>query len=119
MFEKLFKYSRVVARHRDGPFAEERGRYLSHRAEQGTATGTLLNIARELLVVSREINLVPGQELGVVEIEAAAKRWARRQQRRHRARTQRWSRGLFVLRATQWLQFLGLFKKAEERQSPF
>lgn len=119
MFEKLFKYRRVLARHRDGPFAEERAHYLSHRAQQGAAKETLLKMARELLVVSREVNLIPGQKIGVVEIEAAAGRWARRQQRHRRARTQRWSRGLFVLTATQWLQFLGRFKKAEEKAVPF
>ncbi len=27
MFEKLFKYRRFLARHRDGPFAEERAHY--------------------------------------------------------------------------------------------
>ena len=31
MFESLFRYPSVLARHRDGPAAEERRRFLFHR----------------------------------------------------------------------------------------
>jgi hypothetical protein len=31
MFEKLFDYQSVQARHRNAPFAQERAAYLSHR----------------------------------------------------------------------------------------
>ena len=119
MFEKLFSYRRVLARHRDAPFAQEREAYLRHRAQQGAAKETLLNIARELLVICKKLPLVSDRAIDAAEIEATAARWARLQQRRHRARTQLWPRGLFVLRATQWLQFLGRFKKAEEKAVPF
>lgn len=119
MFEKLYKCRRVLARHQTGPMAKERVDYLSHRARQGAAKGTLLNVARELLVISREINLIPGHAIEIAEIEAAAKRWARRQQRRHRALTQKWSRELFVLRAKQWFEFLGRLQKPEEKAVPF
>ena len=119
MFEKLFKYQGVQARHRNGPLAHEREEYLSHRADQGTAKTTLIGIARELLVVSQHLPFLSRHEIGADEIDAVAQRWARRQQRSHRAGVQRWSRELFVLRATQWLQFLGLFKKDEEKPAPF
>jgi hypothetical protein len=49
MFEDLFAYRTVVARHREGPEASRRLRYLEHCAAQGAARGTLLRIARELL----------------------------------------------------------------------
>ena len=97
MFEKLFRYPRVLAQHREGPFAEERDHFLSYLAEQGAAKDTLLRFARELLVVSHEINLIPGHQIGIKEIEAFARCWAWRQQRRHRAQTERWSRKLVVL----------------------
>ena len=76
MFEKLFKYPRVYARHRDGPLSDARESYLSHRANDGTAPNTLLRVARELLVIATEINLVVGKEIGIEEIEAAAQCWA-------------------------------------------
>jgi len=119
MFEKLFKYRRVQTRHRDAPLAQQREAYLSHRAEQGAAQATLVNIARELLVVCRYISSFSRREITATEIEAAARCWARRQQRRRKARVQRWSRHLFILRATQWFHFLGLLKQAEKEPVPF
>lgn len=119
MFEKLFRYQRVLARHRDGPFAQEREAYLSHRAQQGAAKETLLNIACELLVILQWMPVVSNRGIDVAEIETAADRWARHQQRRHRSRTQHWPRVRFVLRATQWLRFMGRFKEAEEKVQPF
>jgi site-specific recombinase XerD len=114
MFEKLFKYPRVYARHRDGPLSDARESYLSHRANDGTAPNTLLRVARELLVIATEINLVVGKEIGIEEIEAAAQCWARRQQRSHRAHTQRWSHELFVQTARDWLRFLGCLREPAE-----
>lgn len=40
MFESLFQYPTVVARHREGPAADERQRFLLHRANEGAARGT-------------------------------------------------------------------------------
>jgi integrase/recombinase XerD len=119
MFQKLFKYRGVQERHRNAPLAQERVAYLSNRAEQGAAKATLLDIARELLVVCRYIQLLPPHEIDAVEIKVAAQRWARHQQRHHRAQVQRWSQGLFILRATQWLQFLGLLKQPEKKAATF
>ena len=42
MFETLFKYPRVVARHRTGPCLEARERFLTHCVSQGLAGATLL-----------------------------------------------------------------------------
>ena len=110
MFEKLFKYPRVLMRHRNGA----RESYLSHRADDGTAPSTLLRLARELLVIANEVNLLAGQDMGVEEIEAVARRWARRQQRSHRAHTQRWSYEFFVQTAGDWLRFLGCLREPVE-----
>ena len=48
MFETLFKYPRVLARHREGPVADARERFLTHCAEQGLARESLLRTAREV-----------------------------------------------------------------------
>lgn len=119
MFEKLFKYRGVQARHQNAPFTQERLAYLSHRAEQGSAKATLLNIARELLVVCRYLKLVPPREIDADEIKIAAQKWARQQQRDHKSKIQYWSQSLFILRATQWLHFLGLLKKPEKKSAAF
>jgi integrase/recombinase XerD len=47
MFETLFKYPRVLARHREGPVADARERFLVHCAEQGLTQETLLRTARD------------------------------------------------------------------------
>jgi hypothetical protein len=78
MFEKLFKYRGVQTRHRNAPLAPQRVAYLSHRAEQGSAKATLLNIARELLVICRYVPLLPRHQIDAADIEVAAQRWARR-----------------------------------------
>ena len=81
MFENLFPYPRVLARHDGGPLAEERRSYLDHRAAQGTPKSTLLRYATELLVVAWSLELKPRQPIGPGQIQGAARRWAGRQRR--------------------------------------
>src|ERR1700691_5481797 len=107
MFETLFQYPAIVARHRGGPFTEARERFLHYRASQGLARTTLQRYAQELLVVAERIDIASGNPIESSTIEAAADRWAREQHQRQRARDSRWSRGLFVQTATDWLCFLG------------
>ncbi len=45
MLEQLFRDESALARHRAGPFAQERERYLQHCAEHG-ATRTALRLKR-------------------------------------------------------------------------
>jgi integrase/recombinase XerD len=107
MFEDLFAYPKVVARHHDGPEASKRLRYLKHLADQGAARGTLLRTARELLVIAERLDLSADRRFGHEEIEAAAQCWAEFQHMRHRAAGEEWSRRLFQDVATAWLRFLG------------
>lgn len=62
MFESLFQNPTVVARHREVPAVDERQRFLLHRANEGAARRTLLRIARELLVIAKNINVAGAQE---------------------------------------------------------
>jgi len=57
VFETLFKYPRVVARHRTGPSVEARQRFLTHCVSQGLAGATLLRHARELLAIAERIDI--------------------------------------------------------------
>lgn len=119
MFESLFKYPRAVARHRAGPSAEARERFLKHCASQGLAGATLLRHARELLVIAERIDITMGETIGLPVIEAAAERWAREQHGRQRVHELQWSRKLFVQTATNWLHFLGRLEKPQPKTVPF
>ncbi len=119
MFETLFQYPAVVARHRSGPFAEARERFLNHCASQGLARATLLVYARELLVIAKRIDITIGEAIGLSTIEAAANRWAREQHQRQRMHSLQWSRKLFVQTATDWLHFLGRLEVPKPKIAPF
>ena len=47
MFHQLFTSSKAVDRHSKGPLLEERLRYLTHCAEQGSTRRTLRLIAQQ------------------------------------------------------------------------
>jgi site-specific recombinase XerD len=110
MFETLFRYSAVAARHRAGPLAEDRERFLDYCAKQGFAHRTLQRCAQELLIVTERLDITAGKAIGLPLIEAAADRWAREQHQRERAGSLRWSRELFIQTAKHWLHFLGLLE---------
>ena len=76
MFETLFKYRHVVARHREAPFAIERESFLAYRVRDGTEPSTLRKFAREFLAVVRELDLSHDRQVAVEAIEAAAVDWA-------------------------------------------
>jgi hypothetical protein len=110
MFEVLFIYPKILARHQAGPAAVDRERYLAHCAGQSAAHGTLLRIARELLVIAERIDVTAGKSVTRSEIDAAARAWARRQKRRCRAGSEQWSRYLFAQVAAAWLRFPGILE---------
>lgn len=119
MFETLFKRPRILTRHREGPVADERERFLIHRAQEGAARGTLLRIASELLVIAKSINLTTGGPIVRHDLEVAAVKWARHQQRRHRNCGPRWSRELFLQVGTDWLRFLGRWQEVQPTPPAF
>ena len=119
MFQTLFRYPAIVARHRGGPFTEARERFLNFRAGQGLARTTLQRYAQERLVVAERIDITSDNAIGSSTIEAAADRWAREQQQRQRVHGPRWSRELFVQTATDWLCFLGHLEAPKANIVPF
>lgn len=116
MFKRLFRYPSVVSRHRGAPCASERESYLAHRAADGASLGTLHRLARELLVIVHEMDLKP-RSISVDAIESAAASWSRRQKRRGRASSLRWSYSLFVQVAQDWLRFLGRLQQPESKST--
>jgi integrase/recombinase XerD len=115
MFETLFRYPRVLARHLAGPSAEERDRFLSHCAGTGAARESLLHLASELLVVARRIDLGGATPIGLHEVEKAADGWVRHQRRHHRIRDPRFCRLRFMQVATAWLVFLARLTPPPEK----
>ena len=51
-FESLFQYPAIVARHRGGPFAEARERFINHCASQGLARATLVRRVDDVLALA-------------------------------------------------------------------
>jgi hypothetical protein len=121
MFETLFKYPRVLARHREGPVADARERFLTHCAEQGLARESLLRTAREVLIIAKHIDLTTGTAISIHDVEAAADRWDAHQQRRYRLRGSavEGSRQLFIQKALPWLRFLGRLEQPDNEPIPF
>jgi len=107
MFETLYRYSRVLARHLEGPAAEERDRFVAHFASGGAARESVLHMASELLVVAQRLDLSGVRAITSGEIGSAADRWVRHQRRHRHISAARYSRQRFVQVATDWLRFLG------------
>jgi hypothetical protein len=107
MFDQLFYYPRVLARHQNAPMLIEREQFLRHCAAQGMARTTLTSLATELSVVAQRL-AISGDDgpIGHQQIAVAAERWARYQRRRGRSRGLRWPRERFVQVARDWLGFL-------------
>jgi site-specific recombinase XerD len=78
-----------------------------------------VRIARELLVITQELDLSFGAPIALEQVNAGADRWAHRQRRRRRTHTLRWSRILFLQVAVDWFRFLGRFQDPETQQIPF
>ena len=119
MFEKLFNSPAVLFRHLNAPFVRERENYLIHRARDGTAKETLLRIARELLIIVREMDLCSQKLISIKAIESAAERWAHQQKQRNRACGLKHSSNVFIYIARDWLQFIGRLKKPKIKPTPY
>lgn len=119
MLNTLFHYPRVLARHCQGPSAQAREQYLTHRADQGAALDTLLRTVRELLVIAQRLDLTIDRMISIQQVEAAAGRWVHHQQRRGRACGQKGSRQWFIQTALSWLRFLGRLEAHDKEPLPF
>ena len=119
MFDSLYHYPSVLARHREGPSAEDRDRFLAHCADYGAAQTTLLRLAPELLLIARRIDVSGARMVRLEEVKAAADRWVGYQRRHHRIRSARFSRERFVQVATHWLRFLGRLQEPEQAPQAF
>jgi len=116
MFDQLFRYGKIIDRHRQAPFVVERERFLQHGTAQGMAKNTLTTLATELLVVVQRIDLTANTKpVTSQQIHTAAERWARHQRRQGRSHGLKWSHERFVQVATAWLKFMDRLEIAEPK----
>jgi site-specific recombinase XerD len=85
MFDTLFRHPTALRRHRDGPLADERVRYLTTLASQGSALATLRRRAHRCLAVARMVATCPGVRwFTTSEIDDLITEWEGRRVRRQR-----------------------------------
>jgi site-specific recombinase XerD len=115
MFDRLFTRPAVIARHRNGPHAADRERFLVQCQAEGYSLSMLRKIAWQLLVVVSTIG-PRRRTLSVGEIAFAAARpihvFRHRSAEGAGADSPAQSRQLFVSVATKWMGFLGKLKPA-------
>lgn len=78
MFEQIFKAPHTLMRHRQGPLADERTRYLAQLMEGGASRSTLRHAAMFLLGFAARIDMTGDQKVSPEQIDRAADDWARR-----------------------------------------
>lgn len=119
MFEELFAGPIARARQRHNPLPEERRRFLSHLKSHGYARGTLRAVACELIVIAMRLDLSGTHPVDASVVEAAARRWAAHQRRRHHSTSLRLSIRNFRYWAEQWLRYLGRWIETPPTVPPF
>ncbi|MBI2806028.1 MAG: tyrosine-type recombinase/integrase [Planctomycetes bacterium] len=118
MFERILKDPKALARHQNGPLAEERRRYLFHCAAKEQTTGeTLHGLANYLLVIAEALRLDkrPGELISPDEVDAEVHRWIHRPRRKNVGKLQI----AFRNRAIRWLTYLGRMQLPPSVQRPF
>jgi len=73
MLEHLFRSESALTRHRTGPFAEERERYLQHCAEHGATRSALRVKANELLWLSQHLRRDAAQGIDIRALQEIAR----------------------------------------------
>lgn len=119
MFNQLFKRPRDLKRHTAAPLAEERLRYLSHCAEQGTRKSSLRRIAQAQLIIIGQLGLTGDGKVSSEQIETAANRWAALKPPQRKTKDFRKARLRFIGAATRWLRFLGRLDAPALPLSPY
>jgi integrase/recombinase XerD len=119
MFEQLFTYRGVLARHREAPLVEERERYLAMCAAVGLAPDTLRNLAQTLRIIAHTLAFPAAGPLNTTAINMAAERWVQSQLYGQRGQDRQGPRRRFIRVATEWARFLGRLEEPEEDAAPF
>jgi integrase/recombinase XerD len=122
MFDRLFQKPFVLARHRNGPLAEERRRYLVHCAEQQMTRRTMRDIALYTLIVAKALRMAerPGEFVTHAQIEAEAEQWFdRRPAPAKMQQNRRLLKVYFTNHVVRWLKFLGRLQPTAVVRQPY
>lgn len=109
MFNQLFQQPRIIKRYFEAPLFEDRMRYLTHRAKQGSLKATLCFIANYQLIIIKYLHLEKNRIITIEEIESAACRRALNKLPRCDRKDGFYfmNKDNFIRHATNWLRFLG------------
>jgi len=99
-----------IARQERAPLLRQREAFLEHLLKQGTSIAAARMAAWQLLNVIELLDLTRLRTVGIDEIQAAGKRWARRQRANPLAHSYNCSASYFVYVAKKWLRFAGVLK---------
>lgn len=118
MFKTLYRCSRTVARHENGPLHESRLRYLEHLAAQGAAFHTLRAVAGVIYRAAIWMNLDESSPVERKEVERAAKRWANRSYRNANWLAPQQTDKEFRQTTCNWLRFSGRLRESDRVPAP-
>jgi integrase/recombinase XerD len=116
MFEQFVKRPFHLARYRNGPYAEERIRFLAHLVQEGRGWHRLRAINWLLLEVAKQIDLNKQNSYTACGLTALARHWQKTCV--SKAASKRWARIAvldFVFVASSWLRFLGRLEEKTEQ----
>lgn len=119
MFDQLYKAARTCERHRNAPLLDERIRYLTHWAAQGSPRISLRVRAQDLLTIIEYLELETAGAIDEEQIHKAAERWAKRQPQPARVIDFRYGKLRFISHARQWIAFIGRLHQSEVPRQPF
>ena len=119
MFDQLYKAQRARERHFNAPLVDERIRYLSHWAAQGSTRSSLRVRAQDLLTFIDYLRLETAGEIDEKQLNKAADRWTRRQPQPPNVIDFRYGKLRFISHARQWLDFLGRLHQPEVPRPPY
>ena len=110
MFEHFVKHPFHLARYRNGPYAEERTRFLAYLNREGPGWNRLRVINCMLLEVAQHVALDGQKSYTADTLNAVARRWQKAHKSKDENRRQAKIAILdFVFVASSWLRFLGRF----------
>ena len=102
MFEQLFTYLRVLSRHQEAPWVQERERYLVARAAVGVAPETLRHLAQGLRIIAHALGLPTTDAFEAAAIHVAAARWTPARPHRDDTAGRQGAPRRFIRVATAW-----------------
>ena len=120
MFELIFKAPYTLRRHREGPLADERARYLAQLAEGGVSLSSLRHAAFFLLGFAARVDFSGNQKISQEQMDRAADDWARRKKALEIRSSEPYGpRERFRAVARAWLRFLGRWQPAPVPPQPY